>query len=465
MKNYETFLDTVTYYRYGLIYMNGGANLNLKSVIASLIILLSLAGLINPYTTNAKEKVVYVVPIEETVEKGLLAFLERAVKEAEEANAEAIIFDVNTPGGAVDAAGGIGKLLTGTDLKTVAFVNKQALSAGAYISLNTDEIYMVPGSTMGSAAIIDQQGNTAGKKAESYWFAAMKSAAVESGRDPIYAQAMADESIDLPELGAGKGKLLTLTAEQALEVGYSEGTVKNLDDLLEKLGYDNADIRNVNETFAEKLARFITHPVVIPILLTIGSLGLVLELYSPGFGLPGLAGLSALLLFFYGHLVAGLAGFETIILFALGIGLILLEFFLPGGIAGAVGFLAVIASFFIASDNIVHMGISLLIAISASILLSILMIRVFGKRMKLFKRIILTDSTSTEKGYVSNKNRLELIGVEGITLTPLRPSGTILVEDERIDVVSEGAFISKDTRVRVIKTEGSRIVVREVKNL
>ncbi|WP_438825046.1 NfeD family protein [Bacillus sp. JJ1122] len=436
----------------------------MKSVIASLIIILSLAGLIKPYTADAKEKVVYVVPIEETVEKGLLAFLERAVHEAEEANAEAIIFDVNTPGGAVDAAGGIGKLLTGTEVKTIAFVNKQALSAGAYISLNTDEIYMVPGSTMGSAAIIDQQGNTAGKKAESYWFAAMKSAAVESGRDPIYAQAMADENIDLPELGAGKGKLLTLTAEQAREVGYSEGTVKNLDELLAKLGYENADVRNVNETFAEKLARFLTHPVVIPILLTIGSLGLVLELYSPGFGLPGLAGLSSLLLFFYGHLVAGLAGFETVILFALGIGLILLEFFIPGGIAGAIGFVAVIASFFIASDNMVHMGISILIALSASILLSILMIRVFGKRMKLFKRIILTDSTSTEKGYVSNKNRLELIGVEGITLTPLRPSGTILVDDERIDVVSEGAFISKGIRVRIIKTEGSRIVVREVKN-
>lgn len=445
--------------------MNGGANLKIKSVIASLVILLSLAGLINPFTADAKERVVYVVPIEETVEKGLLAFLQRAVTEAEEANAEAIIFDVNTPGGAVDAAGGIGKLLTGTELKTIAFVNKQALSAGAYISLNTDEIYMVPGSTMGSAAIIDQQGNTAGKKAESYWFAAMKSAAVESGRDPIYAQAMADESIDLPELGAGKGKLLTLTAEQALEVGYSEGTVKNLAELLEKLGYENAEIRNVNETFAEKLARFLTHPVVIPILLTIGSLGLVLELYSPGFGLPGLAGLTSLLLFFYGHLVAGLAGFETVILFALGIGLILLEFFIPGGIAGAIGFIAVIASFFVASDNMVHMGISILIALSASILLSILMIRVFGKRMKLFKRIILTDSTSTDKGYVSNKNRLELIGVEGIALTPLRPSGTILVEDERIDVVSEGAFISKDTRVRIIKTEGSRIVVREVKNL
>ena len=436
--------------------------MNIKSVVASMIILLSLAGLINPFTADAKEKIVYVVPIEETVEKGLLAFLERAVEEAEEANAEAIIFDVNTPGGAVDAADGIGKLLTGTELKTIAFVNKKALSAGAYISLNTDEIYMVPGSTMGSAAIIDQQGNTAGKKAESYWFAAMKSAAVESGRDPVYAQAMADESIDLPELDAGKGKLLTLTAEQALEVGYSEGTVKNLDALLEKLGYENAEIRNVDESFAEKLARFLTHPVVIPILMTIGSLGLVLELYSPGFGLPGLAGLTSLLLFFYGHLVAGLAGFETLILFVLGIGLILMEFFVPGGIAGAIGFLAIIASFFIASDNVVHMGISLLIALTASVLLSILMIRVFGKRMKLFKRIILTDSTSTEKGYVSNKNRLELIGVEGITLTPLRPSGTILIEDERIDVVSEGAFIPKDRKVRILKTEGSRIVVREV---
>ncbi|GAM15223.1 NfeD family protein [Mesobacillus selenatarsenatis] len=436
--------------------------MKIKSVIASIIILLSLASLINPFTADADEKVVYVVPIAETVEKGLLAFLGRAVEEAEEAGAEAIIFDVHTPGGVVDAADGIGKLLTGTDLKTVAFVNKKALSAGAYISLNTDEIYMVPGATMGSAAIIDQQGNTAGKKAESYWFAAMKAAAVESGRDPIYAQAMADESIDLPELDAGKGKLLTLTAEQALEVGYSEGTVKNLDELLQKLGYENAEIRNVNETFAEKLARFITHPVVIPILMTIGSLGLVLELYSPGFGLPGIAGLSALLLFFYGHMVAGLAGFETLILFALGVGLILLELFIPGGIAGSIGLLAIFASFFMASDNVVHMGISLLIALTASIVLSILMIRVFGKKMKFFRRIILTDSTSTEKGYVSNKNRLELIGVEGITLTPLRPSGTIVVEDERIDAVSEGGFIAKDKKVRIVKTEGSRIVVREI---
>lgn len=431
-------------------------------VISVILILLIFLSLYATTDTFAQDEIVYVVPIEETVEKGLYAFLERAVTTAEEAGATTIIFEVNTPGGAVDAAGEIGRLLTTTELKTVSFVNKQALSAGAYISLNTDEIYMVPGATMGSAAIIDQQGNTAGKKAESYWFAAMRSAANESGRDPQYALAMADENVNLPEYGAGKGELLTLTAEQALEVGYSEGTVRNLDQLLAQLGLENAEVRNLEATFAEKIARFITNPYVVPILLTIGSLGLVLELYSPGFGIPGFMGMSALLLFFYGHLVAGLAGYETIILFVVGIGLILLEFFLPGGIAGGIGIAAVIGSLFLATDNALHMGISLLIALSVTVIASILMVKVFGKKMRLFKKIILTDSTSTEGGYISNKSRTELVGVEGYTLTALRPSGTIVIEDERIDAVSEGAYIQKSARVRVVKAEGSRVVVREL---
>ncbi|MBP2241674.1 membrane-bound serine protease (ClpP class) [Cytobacillus eiseniae] len=421
--------------------------------------------LIIPFKGNATNEVVYVAPIEETVEKGLYAFLSRAVKTAEEANASAIIFEIDTPGGVVDAAGKIGKLLSSTDLKTIAFINNQALSAGAYISLNTDEIYMVPGATMGSAAIIDQQGNTAGKKAESYWFAAMEEAAKQHKLNPSYARAMADESVDLPKYDAPKGELLTLGTEAALEVGYSKGTVANLTELVETLGFSNAEIRMLDESFAEKLARFITNPVIIPILLSIGSIGLVVELYSPGFGIPGLMGISALLLFFYGHLVAGLAGFETLILFLIGIGLIIAEFFLPGGIAGTLGTAAIFGSLFLASDNVIHMGISILIAISVAILASILMIKVFGKKMKIFRKMILTDATKTEQGYVSNKNRLELIGLEGYAVTALRPSGTIVIEDERIDAVSEGAFILKDARVRVVKAEGSRIVVREITNL
>jgi membrane-bound serine protease (ClpP class) len=425
-------------------------------------LLLGLGLSIFPLLPTAQNETVYIVPVEATVEKGLFAFLERAVSEAEADNASAIIFEINTPGGAVDAAGDIGKLFTSTQMRTIAFVNKQALSAGAYISLNADEIYMVPGAVMGSAAIIDQSGNTAGKKAESFWFAAMRSAAQESGREPVYALAMADENVDLPEYGAGKGELLTLTAEQALEVGYSEGTVKDRSELISKLGYEQAEIKEVNESFAEKVARFITNPVVTSVLITIGSLGLVLELYSPGFGIPGFMGISSLLLFFYGHMVAGLAGYETIILFAVGVGLMILEFFIAGGIVGIIGFIAVIASFFMASGNVVHMGITLLIAMAVTILVSILMVKVLGKRMKFFGKIILTDSTSTEGGYVSNKTRTELMGLEGITVTALRPSGTIIVGDERLDVVSEGSFIQKDKKVKIVKTEGSRIVVREM---
>ncbi|MEI2355978.1 NfeD family protein [Mesobacillus zeae] len=412
-------------------------------------------------TVEANREKVYVIPVEDTVEKGMYAYLKRAVNTAEEEGAAAVVLDINTPGGAVDAAAEIGKLLSDTEIRTVAFVHKQALSAGAYIALNADEIYMVPGSVMGSAAIIDQNGNTAGKKAESYWLAAMKTAAEEQGRDPIYALAMADESIDLPEYGAGKGKLLTLTSNQALKAGYSEGTVNNLDGLLEKLDLEGADVKKVDESFAEKVARFLTHPVVIPILMTIGSLGLVLELYSPGFGIPGFMGLTALLLFFYGHLVAGLAGYESIIMFAVGIGLVILEFFVAGGIAGAIGLISIVSSFFLASGDVVQMGISLLIALVASILVSILMIKVLGKRMRLFGKIVLADSTSTEKGYVSNANRHELVGIEGVTLTPLRPAGTIRIGDERIDAVSEGAFIQMGRRITVVKTEGARIVVRE----
>jgi membrane-bound serine protease (ClpP class) len=434
-----------------------------KIYISGLLLLLAVS-LLGSFTFNAKakEELVYVIPIEKEVEKGLYAFLERGIEDAREAGADLIVFHIDTPGGAVDAAGSIAKLLDNTEIKTVAFVDNRALSAGAFISLHADEIYMVPNSTMGAAAIIDQAGNAAGEKAESYWLAAMKSAAETSDRDPKYALAMADKSVDLPEVGAGKGELLTLDAKTAESVGYSEGTVSNMDALLKELGMEDAEVQNVEETFAEKLARFITNPVVIPILLSLASLGLVVELYSPGFGVAGSIGLASLLLFFYGHLVAGLAGYETLILFIIGIGLIIAEFFLPGGIAGILGIGAVIGSILMAGGNVVYMGISILIALLVAVIAMVLFVKVLGKKMKLFNKIILRDSTNTESGYVSNVNRLELIGATGVTMTPLRPSGTILIDDERIDAVTEGGFIAQNKPVRVVKVEGSRTVVREI---
>ncbi|MGQ4665786.1 NfeD family protein, partial [Metabacillus halosaccharovorans] len=297
---------------------------------------------------------------------------------------------------------------------------------------------------------------------QSLWLSEMRESAERNGRDPKFALAMADKDVDIPEYGAGKGDLLTLETKQALEVGYSEGTAESLEDLLTQLDLEGATVLKAEESLAEKIARFITNPVVVPILLSIGSLGLVVELYSPGFGVPGFMGISALLLFFYGHLVAGLAGMEAIILFILGVIFLIAELFVPGGILGILGFVSVIGSLYVASGNFVHMTISLLISFAVAFAASILLVKVFGKRMNIFKKLILRDSTNTESGYVSNVSRRELVGAEGIALTTLRPSGTAVINDERLDVVTEGGYIIKGQKVKVIKVEGSRIVVREL---
>ncbi|MGG1677462.1 nodulation protein NfeD [Neobacillus sp. NRS-1170] len=210
------------------------------------------------------------------------------------------------------------------------------------------------------------------------------------------------------------------------------------------------------------MIEFLTNPIVITVLLTIAGVGIVVELFSAKFGLAGLVGVLALLIFFYGHFQAGYAGFGTLILFAGGILLIFLEFFLPGAISGTLGVAALILSLFLAGENALQMGVSILIAIFISILIFFLMIKVFGKKLILFNRMVLSESARKEDGYVSNINRTELIGKEGIALTILRPAGTAIIQNERIDVVSEGGFIEQNASVKVIKVEGARIVVREI---
>lgn len=407
-------------------------------------------------------KLVYIIPIEKEVERGLEAFLKRSTNEAIEAGANHIIFEIDTPGGRVDSAGQIGKLLQSLDVPTTAYIVNEALSAGSYIALNSDTIYMNPSATMGASGVITGDGNAADQKAQSAWIAAMKSAAESKGRDPKYAIAMADPKVDLPELGAPEGSFLTLTPADAVEVGYAEGIVQNRVELLHDLNLSGATIEEAETTFAEEIARFVTNPLVIPILLSVASLGLIVELYSPGFGIPGTMGLIALLLFFYGHIIAGLAGMEAIVLLVLGILLIILEFFVPGGILGLIGAGAVIGSLFLAGYDIGHMTLSISIAFIVAIIAFIILFKWVGLERGIFKKIILRDRTTTELGYVSASDRPELIGQEGITVTPLRPSGTALFDEERIDVVSEGGFVEKDKHVMIVQVEGIKVVVREL---
>ena len=435
------------------------------TLIIIAFLLVPIQGLLQSSAETNEEPIVYYIPVEQTVERGLEAFMARSIESAIEAGADHIVLEINTPGGAVDAAGNIAKLLQDTTIPITAFVNTDAISAGAYIALNADQIVMVPNASMGSAAVIDGTGNAAEDKAQSYWLSRMQSAAELNDRDPIYALAMADSEIDLPNYGAPKGRLLTLNANQALEVGYAEAIASNREELLTYIGLENAIEREMEVSFSEQIARFVTHPVVIPILLSIGSLGLVLELYSPGFGIPGIMGISSLLLFFFGHMIAGFAGWESMILFVLGFILIMIEIFVPGfGIFGLLGIASVIGGMVLASFSTTSMLVSIAIALVVTTIAAIFIFKYFGHRGPM-KKIIHTDSASTEKGYVSSVTREELIGKVGTTLTPLRPSGSVLFEKERLDVVSEGGYIGQDRVVEIVYSQGSRIVVREVEKL
>lgn len=215
---------------------------------------------------------------------------------------------------------------------------------------------------------------------------------------------------------------------------------------------------------AGRFVDFATHPIVVMILLSVVLIGFILELFTPGFGIPGAAGALALFIFTAGHVMSGDAGILTVLLIGIGVVFILAEIVLPGGIVGFIGFALFSAGVLIAGASLLWMAISLLIAFVMAAAALIIMIKVLGKEMKFFKKFILSDSTDTEHGYVSNVTRTDLIGKMGKTKTPLRPSGTIVIHGERIDAVAEGVFIAADKDVAVVKTEGVRVVVREIES-
>ncbi|GGK18570.1 hypothetical protein GCM10010965_09450 [Caldalkalibacillus thermarum] len=437
---------------------------SIVTVFVALFVIVSAAGsfcFVSKDASAQNEALVYVVQVNNVVEKGLLAYMERAFGEAEEAGADHIILEIHTPGGAVDAAGDIGNLMQRTTIPITAFVNTDATSAGAFIALNADTIVMAPTGAMGSAQVVDLEGRAADEKAQSYWKSRMAAAAEAAGRDPIYAIAMVDPSVEIEGL-VTDGQLLNFRADEALEHGYAEAIASNLQEVLQSLGLEQARVVEVEITWAEQLARFITHPIVASILLSVASLGLILELYSPGFGVPGILGIAALLLFFFGHTVAGFAGMEAILLLIAGLILIVIEMFMPGfGIFGILGIVAVGASLTLASESVIiglqNLGIALLLTIVAAAILSR-----YLHTKGVWSRLVLQEELSTEESRAVLQQKSALVGKTGIALTKLRPSGAVQIDGQRYDVVSDGTMIDRGAKVKVIKVEGPRIVVTEV---
>jgi membrane-bound serine protease (ClpP class) len=422
---------------------------------------------------RAQKPVVFVAPIEGVIDLGLAPFVERVLNEATAANARAVILDINTFGGRVDAAVLIRDALLESKVLTVAFVNKRAISAGALISLASEKIVMADGGTIGAATPVQigapgTPAQPVEEKTVSYMRKEFRATAEQRNRPPLIAEAMVDADVEVPDV-IEKGKLLTLTTKEALQTNIADFQANSLEAVLQFLNLADAEIHYASETWAESLVRFLTHPVVSSLLMTVGILGIMLEMRVPGFGLPGGIGLLSLALFFWGHGLVRLAGLEEFLLVGLGLILVGLEiFFIPGfGIAGILGIIALMGGLglsLIGSGATWESMLSALGQVAFSILIAIIatliLLRYFP-RLPFGKRLILETNLQAQEGYESSPPEdHRWLGKQGMALSDLRPSGIARFDGERVDVVSDGTFIQAGQPLEVVRIDGNRVVVR-----
>jgi len=417
---------------------------------------------------------VYLVQISGTIEKGLAAFVDRVMAEAEAEDVDAVIFEVDTPGGALDAALVIRDAVLYSEVNTIAFVNPRAISAGALISLATDHIVMVEGGTIGAATAVDFQGNKASEKVISYFRNEMKATAEKTGRSTELAEAMVDEDVDIEDL-APKGKLLTLTTEEAVEqkiAVYKISSITESDKLDELLGLfelDGATVVRKEINWAEQAVRWLTHPMVASLLMSLGFLGLIFEFQTPGWGIGGTLAVIFLGLFFGSHLLVKLASWSEVLLFVIGLAFVIGDlFFVAGfGLLALPGVALMLASIFLSFMGRFDLWTfdSAGLAIRP-IMISLLMTLVVGgimlKRLpksSAWQNVVLSEQ---EIGYHSAPEHTALEGKSGKALTDLRPGGTAEVDGQRVSVTTEGDFLEKNSDVKVVAVEGNRIVVRKV---
>lgn len=404
-------------------------------------------------------KQVFMIPVKHGIERGLESFLQRALTQATAQGADTIVLDIDTPGGEIGAAGEIGRLVRETPAKIVAYIDNQAFSAGTYIALNADQIVMTPGSSMGAAAPIDMQGNAAGVKVISAWSEMMVGAAKMNNRNPEIARAMVEIDKEIPGVKS-KGTVLSLEAAKAFEVGYADQLVKDKTELYRFLGVAEAEVKKIEPTLSEKVARFVTSPSVMSVLFIIGLVGLVVEVFVPGFGVFGTISLLSFGLYFFGHYVAGFASWLHIGLFLLGILLLILEIFLPGAIVGILGFISLVSGIVLSAYDTQQGAVSLGIAVVIAVIVGYILAKYFGHK-GLWNKFILETEQRNAEGYVAPKDQRNLLNQQGIALTPLRPAGIVRVGAKRVDAVSAGGFIAAGTPVEVVQVEGTRVVVQE----
>jgi membrane-bound serine protease (ClpP class) len=416
---------------------------------------------------------VFVVPVEGMIDAALANYIDRALEDAEEADAALVLFDIDTFGGLVDAADQIRSAILHTPVPTVAFVDPNAASAGALISYANDLIVMTPGASMGAATVVDGAGTKASEKMQSYMRGLMRATAEANGRDPRIAEAMVDESLEVEGVSEA-GQLLTLSASEAERLGVADAVLDSKEDVFAALGVAEREVVPHRATGAEQVLRFLGSPVVASLLMMMMLGGLYFELQTPGIGFAGAMSAVGAALFFAPHYMLGLVQSWEILLFVLGVLLLLAEIFvIPGfGVAGITGL--VLTLFSLGAALIGNVGLSFPTdgAITQAILTlagTLVLTLIFGYSLARFlprsqrvNQLILAPDLGSAFGYTAADTDETLLGRTGTAVTTLRPAGTAEIDGRRVDVVSQSTFVAAGEPVEVVSVRGSRVEVRPV---
>ncbi len=429
--------------------------------------------------TPDKEFLVYKFPIRENIAPPVVRTAEKALEEADSLGADFILIHMDTYGGMVDAADKLRTMLIQSPIPVIVFIDINAASAGALISIAADRIYMRPGANIGAATVVDQTGEEAPDKYQSYMRSMMRSTAEAKNRDPNIAQAMVDPLIEIEGV-IEAGKVLTFTASEAMRWGFCEGIAENTEEVLKHAGLEEFKIFEQRLTFIDRFINFLVSPVVSGILIMLILGGLYFEFQTPGVGFPLLVSITAAVLYFAPLYIEGIAQHWEIALFIVGIVLIGVEIFaLPGfGVAGILGILMIIVGLALAMveiDGLDFTGVPVRDVLMAFLIVIIAffvsLTTSFYISKKLFStshfgELALDTVQKTKEGYSSaNPVMTTLKGKTGISTTMLRPSGKIEIDDEIYDATALTGFIDKGEKVKVVKYETSQVfVVKSINN-
>ena len=438
------------------------------------------------------QTIVYKFDIKREIGSTSWIHTQNAFEEANQMNADMILLHLNTYGGQVVFADSIRTKILNSKIPIHVFIDNNAASAGALISIACDSIYMRPGANIGAATVVNQSGEKMPDKYQSYMRSTIRATAEAHGkdtivsgkdttyvwrRDPHIAEAMVDESIYIAGI-IDTGKILTFTTLEAIENGFCEGQAENISEVIEELGYNEYHLVTYKPNFFSGLKGFLTNPILHGILILVIIGGLYFELQSPGIGFPLLASAIAAILYFAPLYIDGLAANWEIIIFIIGIALIAVEIFvIPGfGIAGVSGIILVFTGLTLSLvDNVIfdfsnvptkELFMSLIIVSAGTFLAFVVSIPLSQKLLTTgpLAKVALQTTQDTELGYISvDSEPMQFIGEIGIAETTLRPSGKILLNDEVYDAVAEIGMIDKGQKVKVIKyASGQLYVVKHV---